>query len=154
MKLDWWTFAFQVINIGILLWLLGHFLFRPVANIIAERKAETARVLNDAEEAKRAATEAERAAKAERDQIAGERIELLEKARAEAEAQKKDMLAKARLQADEVVEKVRCRRREGSRGRARRACSPGVRTVRRHRRPADGEHAGRRAHRRLSAAPR
>ncbi|MFZ2102745.1 MAG: F0F1 ATP synthase subunit B, partial [Oricola sp.] len=88
MKLDWWTFAFQVINIAVLLWLLGRFLFRPVANIIAERKTETARVLKDAEEAKRAAREVEQTAKAERDRIAGERIELLEKARAEAEAQK------------------------------------------------------------------
>ncbi|WP_193178020.1 F0F1 ATP synthase subunit delta [Oricola nitratireducens] len=107
MEFDWWTFFFEVVNIGVLLWLLARFLFRPVARIIDERKAETARVLEDAGKARKAADEAEAEARAERDRIHAERVDLLENARAEAEAQKKDLLMKARRQADEVVGKVR-----------------------------------------------
>jgi F-type H+-transporting ATPase subunit b len=107
MQFDWWTFAFQLINIAVLLWLLGRFLFRPVARIIAERKAETGRVLSEAEDAKQAARDAEEAAKAEHDRVAAERVELLEKARAEADAQKKDLLAKAKKEAAAIVSKAK-----------------------------------------------
>lgn len=107
MQLDWWTFVFQVINVAVLMWLLGRFLFKPVAGIIAARKAETDRALKEAEEAKRLAVEAETAARAERDRIAAERVELLEKARAEAEAQKKDLLARAGAEAEQAAAKAR-----------------------------------------------
>jgi F-type H+-transporting ATPase subunit b len=107
MQFDWWTFAFQLVNIAVLLWLLGRFLFRPVARIIAERKAETDRVLTEAEDAKQAARDAEEAAQAERDRVAAERVELLEKAREEAETQKKDLLAKAQKEARGLVSKAK-----------------------------------------------
>ena len=107
MQFDWWTFAFQLVNIAVLLWLLGRFLFRPVAKIIAERKAETDRVLREADDAKQAARDAEEAAKAERDRVAAERVELLEKAREEADTQKKDLLAKAKKEAAAIIGKAK-----------------------------------------------
>lgn len=107
MQFDWWTFAFQLVNIAVLLWLLGRFLFRPVARIIAERQAQTDRALKEAEEAKQAARDAEEAARAERDHVAAERVELLEKAREEAEAQKNDLLSKAKKDAADIVRKAR-----------------------------------------------
>jgi len=107
MQFDWWTFAFQLVNIAVLLWLLGRFLFRPVARIIAERKAETDRVLTEAKEAGQAARDAEEAAKAERDRVASERVELLEQAREEAEAQKKDLVARAKTEAAAIVAKAK-----------------------------------------------
>jgi F0F1-type ATP synthase membrane subunit b/b' len=38
---DWATFAFQLVNVLILLAILRRFLFKPIAGIIAERQAET-----------------------------------------------------------------------------------------------------------------
>ena len=106
MQFDWWTFAFQVVNVLVLMWLLSHFMFRPVAGIIADRRAETARVLEMAEAAKREAAEAEAAALAEKQKNMADRLAILEAARAEAEVQKKRILQKARSAADEIALKA------------------------------------------------
>ncbi|GAB4363761.1 MAG: H+-transporting two-sector ATPase B/B' subunit [Oricola sp.] len=107
MRFDWWTFAFQLVNVAVLLWLLGRFMFRPVARIVAERRAETDRVLGEAQAARAAARGAEQAAQAERDRLAADRVELLEKARAEAEAQRRELLARAEAEAADIVGKAR-----------------------------------------------
>ncbi len=40
MSIDWWTLGFQTVNVAILIWLLGHFFWKPVAAMIeAERAA-------------------------------------------------------------------------------------------------------------------
>ena len=52
MHLDPWTFALQTINVLILVWLLAHFLFRPVAAIIAARRAASDALMTDAEAAR------------------------------------------------------------------------------------------------------
>lgn len=105
MQFDWWTFAFQVVNVGVLIWLLGHFMFRPVARIIAERRAETSRALEAAEAAKRKAAEAESAARAEKEKNAAERLAIIEAAREEAEAQKTSILDDARKAAADLARK-------------------------------------------------
>ena len=38
MRIDWWTLAFQTINVLILIWILSQFLFRPVVAIIEQRQ--------------------------------------------------------------------------------------------------------------------
>ncbi|MCK5747466.1 F0F1 ATP synthase subunit delta [Oricola sp.] len=107
MQFDWWTFAFQLVNIAVLAWLLARFLFKPVAGIIAERKAETDRVLKEAEQAKRDAAEAEKAAAGERDRIAADRADLLQKAREDADAQRQALLEDAKAEAAAVMQKAR-----------------------------------------------
>ncbi len=52
MNFDWVTFSFQLVNVLVLLAILRHFLFRPVADIIAQRQAETDAALRAAETAK------------------------------------------------------------------------------------------------------
>ena len=47
MRIDWWTFAFQTINVLVLVWLLSRFLFKPVAKIIADRQQAAARLMQD-----------------------------------------------------------------------------------------------------------
>jgi F-type H+-transporting ATPase subunit b len=107
MQFDWWTFAFQLVNIAVLGWLLARFLFKPVARIIAERKAATDRVLKEAEQAKRDAAEAEKAAGAERDRIASERADLLQKAREDADAHKQALIDDAKAEAAALIQKAR-----------------------------------------------
>ena len=49
MELDWTTFILELINFLVLLWILNRFLYRPVINVIAQRKAAIKKTLSDAE---------------------------------------------------------------------------------------------------------
>ncbi len=53
MHIDWWTLALQTVNVLILIWILGRFFFRPVADIVAKRQEETASCLADADAARK-----------------------------------------------------------------------------------------------------
>jgi F-type H+-transporting ATPase subunit b len=48
MHLNFWTLALQAFNVIVLIWLLGHFLFRPVSALIAARRRATEAVLAEA----------------------------------------------------------------------------------------------------------
>ena len=104
MPFDWWTFAFQLVNVLILLWLLGRFLFRPTARIIAERKAAAAATLKQAEETRAKSEEALKALQREQEETRKQRFDVLEAARAEAEKQKDEALAEARREAAKVID--------------------------------------------------
>jgi len=55
MELDWTTFALEVLNFLVLVWLLKRFFYRPVLAVIEARRAETAKTIADAETVRRAA---------------------------------------------------------------------------------------------------
>jgi F-type H+-transporting ATPase subunit b len=110
MSFSWSTFALQAVNFLILVWLLKRFLFKPVSAIVAQRKAEIARALSDAQaarqtaeqaridfEAHQAAIEAQRQSIIEqtRAALAGERSHMIEVARADIE--KLNSMARGRL---------------------------------------------------------
>ncbi len=100
MRIDWWTLGLQTINVLVLVWLLGRFLFRPIADQLAARRAEAAKLLDDAAAAK-AAADADRAMAArELDARRAERDGAVAAARTEAEAAKAAVLAEARAEAD------------------------------------------------------
>ena len=67
MKIDWWTLALQAINALVLIWLLAHFLFRPVVDAIAARQKAAEQQLADAKAAKAAAENERDKAAAETD---------------------------------------------------------------------------------------
>jgi len=95
MHIDWWTLALQAINVLILVWLLGRFLYRPVVAIMDQRRAETAKALADAS-AMRDAAEAERTEiQTTRDGFVAEREKLLTDARRQIEAERDTMLRQA-----------------------------------------------------------
>jgi F-type H+-transporting ATPase subunit b len=48
MQLDWTTILLEIVNFLVLVWLLKRFLYRPVLDIIARRKAQIEQTLNDA----------------------------------------------------------------------------------------------------------
>lgn len=114
MSFDLWTLGFQAVNVLVLVWLLHRFFWKPVAGIIAARKAAAATLLAEAEakcadaetalaevETTRAALAAEREAHlaAAREEAEAARKATMEAARAKAEALK-DEAAAARLRAD------------------------------------------------------
>jgi F-type H+-transporting ATPase subunit b len=49
MQLDWSTFILEIINFVILVWLLKHFFYKPVMNIIARRKQAIQETLDKSE---------------------------------------------------------------------------------------------------------
>jgi F-type H+-transporting ATPase subunit b len=48
-ELDWSTFALEIINFLVLVWLLKRLLYKPVLSAIVKRKADIQRTLSDAE---------------------------------------------------------------------------------------------------------
>jgi F-type H+-transporting ATPase subunit b len=102
MQIDWWTLALQAVNALVLIWLLAHFLFRPVVNAIAARQQAAGQLLADAKAAK-AAAEAERNnVMAETARLAEHRGEALKAAEAEAATAKAALLAAAQADADKL----------------------------------------------------
>jgi len=57
MELDWTTFALEVLNFLMLVWLLRRFFYRPVLAVIEARRAETAKIIADAGAVRRDAEE-------------------------------------------------------------------------------------------------
>ncbi len=49
MQLDWTTFAFEIVNFMVLLWILKRFLLRPVREAIARRQAAVAATITQAQ---------------------------------------------------------------------------------------------------------
>ena len=104
MTIDLWGLGLQAINVLILVWLLSHFFWRPVAAAIAARQKAATALLDNAK-----ATDAKaEAARAEIDkaraEIAKERSEVLAEAAKAAEVATAKSLAAARAKADKLIE--------------------------------------------------
>jgi F-type H+-transporting ATPase subunit b len=102
MRIDWQTLALQTVNVLILIWILSRFLFRPIMAIIEERRAAAAKLLDDAEAAKRQAIAAREAAEAQAAKIAAGRDDVLRQAAADAETQRAAALAAARVEVEQL----------------------------------------------------
>lgn len=85
MKIDWWTLGLETVNVVVLIWLLRRFFWRPLADMIEQRRKSMQATLADAEarsaEAKTALTEIEKT----RAGFAQERDAILAAAHASAE---------------------------------------------------------------------
>ncbi len=103
MHIDWWTLGLQAINALVLVWLLAHFLFRPVVDAIAARQKAAGQILTDAKAAKAAAESERDKAAAETAALAEHRGEALKTAEAEAATEKSALLAAAQAEADKLL---------------------------------------------------
>jgi F-type H+-transporting ATPase subunit b len=56
MQLDWTTFALEIVNFLVLVWILKHFLYRPVLETIAQRRAGIEGTLAEARQTEQQAT--------------------------------------------------------------------------------------------------
>ncbi|HYH18966.1 MAG TPA: hypothetical protein VD995_10150 [Azospirillum sp.] len=109
MHLDGWTLLLQAINFLVLVWLLRHFLYRPVLAVIAERQAATERLRGQADAVRREAAESKRAVDEEKAGLAAERDRVLSAARAQAAAERAALLDKARGEAEGLLVEGRAR---------------------------------------------
>jgi F-type H+-transporting ATPase subunit b len=107
MRIDWATLALQAINLVILVALLSRFLFRPVADLLAKRRAEAARLITEAEAQRAAAEKARAVLDAETAALADKRAEALRLAAEAAEEERRRLVAAAEKQAGEIVAEAR-----------------------------------------------
>ena len=100
MTIDWWTLGFQAVNVVVLVWLLQHFFWRPVAAIIEQRRSTTEKALAGAKEAQDKAEAAMAGIATTRAGFAHEHDAILAAAHAEAENAGKATLAAAKTEAE------------------------------------------------------
>ena len=101
MQIDWSTLGLQTVNAVVLIWLLAHFLFRPVVDAIAARQKAAGQLLSDAKAAKAAE-------ETERNKAAAEAARL-----AEHRSDKLRATAKAQIEAERRTEAVAAEDRAG-----------------------------------------
>jgi F-type H+-transporting ATPase subunit b len=107
-ELNWTTFILELVNFVVLIWILNRFLYRPVMNVIAQRKAAIQKTLLDAETTRSDAQalqsqyenrlteweqEREKARAQLRDEIRAERNRLLEDLRVELDQEREKAAA-------------------------------------------------------------
>jgi len=105
MLFDWFTVGAQALNFLILVWLMKHFLYRPILHAIDEREKRIARELADAD-AKKAEAQKERDEfKHKNETLDQQRAALLSKATEEAQVERQRLLDEARNAADALSAK-------------------------------------------------
>jgi F-type H+-transporting ATPase subunit b len=107
MTIDWWTLFLQTVNFLLLVWLLQHFLYKPVRAVIEKRRELAEQALLKAEAAEKEASEEKATFEAKSEELEKTREASLEKAQESAEADAKRIVAQARKQAEGIVAEAR-----------------------------------------------
>lgn len=115
MLFDWFTFGAQVLNFLILVWVLKHFLYKPILNAIDAREKLIAKELADAAASKAEAQKEHDEFQHKNEEFDKQRASLLSKATDEANAERQRLFGEARTAADALSAK----RREAMRNDAR-----------------------------------
>ncbi len=100
MLIDWFTIGAQALNFLILVWLLKHFLYKPILNAIDAREKLIARELADAGAKKTEAQQERDEFQKKNEEFDQQRATLLTKATDEAKAEGQRLLYEARKAAD------------------------------------------------------
>lgn len=103
MTIDWWTLFLQTVNFLLLVWLLQHFLYKPVRSVIEKRRVLAEEALLKAESTEKDAETAKSEFEAETAALEKTREAVIEGARQSAEADAKKIVAEARRQADSIL---------------------------------------------------
>lgn len=102
MQIDWLTVAAQIANFLVLIWLLQRFLYRPITEAMARREARIEERLGDAKSRRKEAEDEAEKLRKEREELEASRQEMLEDARVEADDLKQRLEQEIR---DEVAQK-------------------------------------------------
>jgi F-type H+-transporting ATPase subunit b len=105
--ISWGLLLAQLINVGILLWLLTRYLYRPVLNMLNERTRRVQEGLQDAERVKEQLARAKQDYDAELARARQEAAGILAQAQERAKAQEQEIVAQARQEADRIRNEAR-----------------------------------------------
>jgi F-type H+-transporting ATPase subunit b len=103
--IDWFTVIAQVINFLILVWLLKHFLYKPILNAIDAREKRIADELANANAKKTEAEKEKEEFKRKNEEFDQQRAALLNKAKDEAKAERQQLFEEVRKEASELKAK-------------------------------------------------
>jgi F-type H+-transporting ATPase subunit b len=103
MTIDWWTLFLQTVNFLLLVWLLQHFLYKPVRAVIEKRRALAEQALLKAEATEKEAATAKTTFEAKSAELDKTREAAVEAAQQSVEADAKAIVAQARKQANEIL---------------------------------------------------
>ncbi|UAM98170.1 hypothetical protein K8354_18145 [Polaribacter litorisediminis] len=99
MDINWFTVIAQVFNFLILVWLLKKFLYKPVLNAVNEREKKITDQLKDADAQRKLAQEKQVDFQQKNEDFDSKKAALLDKAIAEANAEKQQLVALAKKDA-------------------------------------------------------
>jgi F-type H+-transporting ATPase subunit b len=105
MLIDWFTVGAQALNFLILVWLMKHFLYKPILHAIDEREKRVAAELANADKKKAEAQKESDEFRHKSDEFDKQRTSLLNKAKDEATAERQRLLDEARKAADALSAK-------------------------------------------------
>jgi len=105
--IDWFTVGAQALNFVILVWLMRHFLYRPIVRAIDAREKRIAAELSDAAAKKSEAQKERDEFQQKNEELAGRRAALLSQATEEAKVERQRLLDEARGAADALSAKRR-----------------------------------------------
>ncbi len=105
--INWGLLVAQIVNVGLLVWLLGQFLFKPILNMLNERTERIQTSLQEAEQVKQQLANAKSAYEAEVAKGRQEAAAIVAQAHERAKAQEAEIIAQARRDADRLREEAR-----------------------------------------------
>ncbi len=105
MQIHWYQILFQIINFGVLIFVLNKFLYRPIIKIIDQRNKKVQDGIKAAEENLKEKAKLEEFKKKVQLEAEKEATAILNKARKQADKQSKQMIAETREETQSLVEK-------------------------------------------------
>lgn len=105
MLIDWFTIIAQVLNFLILVWLLKHFLYKPILNAIDAREKKVAAELADADAKEAEAKKEKEEFRRKNEEFDQQRAALLSMAKDEAKTERQRLLEEARKEASDLRSK-------------------------------------------------
>lgn len=102
MHIDWFVFTAQILNFLLLVWLLKRFLYGRIVKAMDEREAKIVQRYDEAEQIKLKAKEEAELYESKNRELNAVAEEMINKARAEADAHKSELMKKAREEVDVV----------------------------------------------------
>lgn len=131
--MNWWTLGFQTVNFLILVWLLQHFLYQPVREIMQRRKGEIDRAYEKAAAAQAAADSARKEFEATRADAAKAAAKMIDEAKEASTREHNTIVEQARADAENISKAARERiareREEAERELRQRIASLGVKVA-------------------------
>jgi F-type H+-transporting ATPase subunit b len=105
MEIKWYQLLFQIINFGILMWLLNRFLYRPIMRIIDQRNKKIEDSIKAAEETLKEKEKIAMLKKQAVDEAEKEAVAIIEQARKLGDKTGKQLIVQAQQEAEAAVDK-------------------------------------------------
>lgn len=110
--IDWKLLIAQIINFGILILVLGKFVYRPLLNMLNERQQKIEKGLEEAKKGEALLKQIEAIEKERKEATSREVAVMINKAMEEAERVKQDIMKEAQAQAEDLLKRAKLQTEE------------------------------------------